>query len=181
MPVPALFLDRDGVINVDHGYVHRIEDFEFIPGIFDLVRESICHGYRILVVTNQAGIGRGYYSEQQFHRLTSWMKNEFLLRNAPIDAVYFCPFHPIHGVGIFRQDSEDRKPKPGMFLRAAREWDIDLPRSVVVGDHATDIIAACAAGISQCFLFRSADQSNKAIPVKDFSDVVAHVRVNGAC
>lgn len=178
MRVPALFLDRDGVINFDHGYVHRIEDFKFIPGIFEFVRECLGLGHRIIVVTNQAGIGRGYYSEEQFHDLTSWMKDQFLSQNAPIDAVYHCPFHPDHGVGVFRQDSDDRKPKPGMFLRAARDWEIDLPRSLVVGDHATDIAAARAAGIMQRFLFRSADTSEHAISVSEFSDIVMHVRTN---
>ena len=93
---PALFLDRDGVINVENNYVHKIEDFEFIDGIFDLCRLATQFDMAIVVVTNQAGIGRGYYSEAQFQILTHWMKGRFEEERAPISAVYFCPYHPEH-------------------------------------------------------------------------------------
>jgi D-glycero-D-manno-heptose 1,7-bisphosphate phosphatase len=178
MGVPALFLDRDGVINIDHGYVYRIEDFKFIPGIFSFVREFVELGYKVIVVTNQAGIGRGYYTEEDFYHLTRWMQAEFLASNAPINAVYHCPYHPEHGKGAFRQDSDERKPKPGMFFKAARDWDIDLQKSVIVGDHVTDISAAIAAGITQRFLFRSNESSDQAICTHDFSEIIWHIRSN---
>lgn len=180
MSVPALFLDRDGVINIDHGYVHRIEDFEFIPGIFSFVREFVELGYKVIVVTNQAGIGRGYYTEEDFYHLTRWMQAEFLASNAPIHAVYHCPYHPEHGKGVFRQDSYERKPKPGMFFKAAKDWDIDLQKSVIVGDHLTDISAAIAAGITQRFLFRSYETTDQAICTQDFTEIIWHVRLNTA-
>lgn len=170
-PKRALFLDRDGVINIDHGYVHRIEDFEFIPGIFSLVRSARRLGYRIIVVTNQAGIGRGYYSEAQFLDLSNWMQSFFHAKGATLDAIYHCPHHPEHGIGEFRRDSPDRKPKPGMLLRAAKEWQLDLHRSALVGDRASDIEAAVAAGVPHRYLFRSNDHSDHAVSVTDLIEV----------
>lgn len=148
---PGLFLDRDGVINVDRGYVHRKEEFEFIDGIFELVASGNQAGYVVVVVTNQAGIGRGYYSKQDFYTLTEWMQQQFILRGAKIDAVYFCPYHPIHGVGEFRRDSEFRKPGPGMIIQAANELCIDLTSSMILGDSITDIQAGLNAGIGTLF------------------------------
>ena len=153
MGTPALFLDRDGVINVDHGYVHRIEDFEFIPGIFELCRDAKAKGNKLVVVTNQAGIARGLYSEAQFHALTAWMKQRFVEEGAPLDGVYFCPTHPSAGLGAYRVDTEFRKPGPGMLLQAARELDIDLPRSTIIGDKVSDMQAGAAAGVERLFLF----------------------------
>lgn len=155
MKRPALFLDRDGVINVDYGYVHTPENFQFIEGIFDLVSAANRSGYLIVVVTNQAGIGRGYYSEEQFHVLTDWMKKKFIENGCKIDAVYFCPHHPEKGIGIYRQQSNWRKPAPGMILAAKHDLDIDLNKSILVGDSLKDIQAAQAAGIDQVFMFRA--------------------------
>lgn len=150
---PALFLDRDGVINVDHGYVHRPEEFEFFEGIFELVAAAKRAGYLVIVVTNQAGIGRGYYSEADFHALTDWMKARFSERGCQIDAVYFCPYHPEHGIGQYRRDSDCRKPAPGMLLQAQREWDIDMQRSILVGDKPSDMAAGRAAGVKTLLHF----------------------------
>jgi len=151
---PALFLDRDGVINVDHAYVHRPEEFEFIDGIFELCRHARVAGYRLFVITNQAGIARGYYSEDDFHRLTAWMCERFEAERAPLDKVYYCPYHAEHGIGRYKQDSPLRKPRPGMILQAAEEFGVDLARSVLVGDMATDIQAGEAAGVGLNLLFR---------------------------
>lgn len=149
----ALFLDRDGVINVDHGYVHRIDHFEFVDGIFDLCRAAVALGWRPVVVTNQAGIGRGYYDEAQFQALTRWMRERFEAEGAPIAAVYHCPFHPEHGVGPYRVDSFDRKPQPGMLLRARDDLGLDLGASMMVGDTVSDMLAAQRAGVPvRCLL-----------------------------
>ncbi len=150
----ALFLDRDGVINVDHGYVHRAQDFRFIEGIFDLVRHANALGHLVVVVTNQAGIGRGFYTQAQFLALSAWMKDQFAASGCRIDAIYHCPHHPEHGLGRYRCDCDSRKPRPGMFLRAARELDIDLSRSVMIGDRPSDMVAAEAAGIRCRMLFQ---------------------------
>lgn len=150
---PALFLDRDGVINVDHGYVYRSEDFEFIDGIFDLCQSAQSLGYTLIVITNQAGIGRGYYTEDDFHRLTEWMCAEFEREGICISGVYFCPYHPDYGVGSYKIESECRKPNPGMLLQAAKEQKIDMEKSVLIGDKKSDIEAGMSAGVELSLLY----------------------------
>ena len=144
----ALFLDRDGVINVDRGYVWQITDFEFVPGIFDLCATAQQLGFAPIVVTNQAGIGRGYYTEADFVRLTTWMLERFRERDIHIRRVYHCPYHPTDGIGDYKRDSDDRKPNPGMLLRARTDFALDLAQSVLVGDKATDIEAGRRAGVT---------------------------------
>jgi len=154
---PALFLDRDGVINVDHGYVHKPEQVTFIEGIFELVKRARAAGLLVVVVTNQAGIGRGYYTEAHFHAFTAWMQAEFERRGAPIDRVYFCPFHPEHGVGAYKRESNMRKPGPGMLLQAAAELNIDLHASLMVGDTESDMQAGISAGVGRTVRYFSED------------------------
>lgn len=148
----ALFLDRDGVINEDRGYVHRREDFIFVEGIFELAAAAKLAGMLLIVVTNQSGIGRGFYSEADFHALMEWVRGEFLQRGGDLDAVYFCPFHPECGRGAYKKDSPCRKPAPGMFLRAAEEHGVDLAASLLLGDSTSDIEAGRAAGVGGLFL-----------------------------
>jgi D-glycero-D-manno-heptose 1,7-bisphosphate phosphatase len=151
----ALFIDRDGVINVDHGYVHRIDQFEFLPGIFELARFVAGElGWPIIVVTNQAGIGRGYFDEAAYEALTRWMCERFRQEGAPLTRVYHCPYHAQHGVGAYKIDHPWRKPQPGMLLQAARDFGISLPDSVLIGDRMSDIEAAAAAGIGLRILLR---------------------------
>jgi D-glycero-D-manno-heptose 1,7-bisphosphate phosphatase len=148
MPRSALFLDRDGVINVDRGYVHRPDQFEFIPGIFELARFAVQElRWPIVVVTNQSGIGRGLFDEGAFEALTRWMCGRFEAENAPITRVYHCPYHPQFGIGAYRMDHPWRKPKPGMILQAAADLDLDLAESAIIGNSLADIKAAAAAGI----------------------------------
>ncbi len=149
----ALLLDRDGVINEDHGYVCQVEDFDFIDGIFDLCRTARDNGFLLILVVNQAGIGRGYYDEDQFHRLTDWMKERFDSQGAPITAVYFCPYHPTAGIGRYRRVSSCRKPAPGMLLQAAKDHDLDLASSAMIGNAPTDMEAAAAAGVGLKLLY----------------------------
>lgn len=149
---PAVFLDRDGVINREHGYVHKVDKFHFIDGIFDVCREMSRAGYRLIVITNQAGIARGYYTEDDFHHLTNWMLGMFRQQDIEIDGVYYCPHHPAHGVGNYRRDCDCRKPAPGMILRAGQEHSLDLQRSILIGDKLTDIEAGRAAGVGCCIL-----------------------------
>ena len=148
----ALFLDRDGVINVERNYVHTIDEFEFVNGIFNLCRAAVNSEMLLVVVTNQAGIGRGYYTEIDFWQLTHWMEAHFEREKAPIAKVYYCPFHPEFGIGDYRQNSVDRKPNPGMLLRARDELGIDLANSVMIGDKESDVLAAAAAGIGKKIL-----------------------------
>jgi len=149
----ALFLDRDGVINVERHYVHRIDDFEFIDGIFELAKAAQEKGYLNIVITNQSGIGRGYYSEAVFNRLTEWMIEQFRDKCVTIAKVYFAPHHPKYGIGEYRRESEDRKPNPGMILKAAEEFSLDLSRSVLVGDKGSDVRAGRSAGVGQVVLY----------------------------
>lgn len=178
---PALFLDRDGVINVDHGYVHRIDHFEFLPGIFDLCRAARARDHRVVVVTNQAGIGRGLYTEREFSELTEWMRARFNDEGAPIDGVYFCPTHPTAGIGVYRVQSAFRKPAPGMILQAAAELGLDLAASVLVGDKASDAVAGASAGVGRIVVMGDADADDPAdLPpgchrVRDLTAVIAHL------
>ncbi len=145
----ALFLDRDGVINVDHGYVHHKSNFQFIDGIFDLMTEATRRGYYLFVVTNQSGIARGLYTERDFHELTDWMCNQFSYRGVHIKKVYFSPYHPSEGIGEYRKDDCSRKPKPGMIIQAKADFGIDLSKSILIGDKDTDIQAGLAAGVGR--------------------------------
>jgi len=154
----ALFLDRDGVVNVEIGYLHRIEDVKFVPGIFSLCRTAMQLGYRLVIVTNQAGIARGYYSEADFESLMFWMRGELRAQGVELDAVYYCPYHPEHGIGEYRREHEDRKPGPGMLRRAEREFGVSLSNSVMVGDRCSDIAAANAAGLRQAFLLSGTEE-----------------------
>lgn len=143
----AAFLDRDGVINLDRGYVFRREDFEFVPGVLEGARRLHDLGYALAVVTNQSGIGRGLYTEDDFHRLTDWMRQAFAAAGAPLAGVYFCPHHPTAAVGHYRRECHCRKPAPGMLVDAARALGIDLATSVLFGDRASDLEAARTAGV----------------------------------
>lgn len=140
MPSSALFLDRDGVINKDVGYAHRPDQIEFMSQIFERCRLAHTQGKKIIIITNQSGVGRGYYSEAEFHGLMAWMKARFAEEGCPITAYYYCPHAP-------DAKCECRKPKPGMILQAAKEWDIDLAASCFMGDKETDRQAALAAGV----------------------------------
>jgi D-glycero-D-manno-heptose 1,7-bisphosphate phosphatase len=156
---PALFLDRDGVINEEAGYLHRWEDCRIVDGIAPLIAHANRLGYVTVVITNQAGIGRGYYTEADFHILMDKMSAALKEQGAHFDAIYFSPFHPEHGIGEYKQDTDCRKPGPGMLLRAAQEHGIDLARSVLVGDRCTDLAAGAAAGVQELYLFGSTEIS----------------------
>ena len=158
MSARGLFLDRDGVINVEIGYLSRVEDVRFVEGIFSLCRTAVGLGYRLIVVTNQAGIARGLYTEADYQTLTEWMLGEFRREGVELDAVYHCPFHPEHGVGEYRREHEDRKPGAGMLRRGMREFGIALEESVLVGDRCSDIAAANTAGLRRAFLMRGTEE-----------------------
>ena len=141
----ALFLDRDGVIHKDVDYAHTPAQIEFFPEIFDIARAAHAAGEKIIIVTNQSGIARGYFSEEQFHVLMRWMLARFAQEGAPVTAYYYCPHLPNAGC-------ECRKPKPGMIVQAAKDWDIDLAHSRLIGDKETDLEAGRAAGIVDVIL-----------------------------
>jgi D-glycero-D-manno-heptose 1,7-bisphosphate phosphatase len=161
LPAPrkALFLDRDGVINVNHGYVHTAERTDWVPGIFDLVARAYASGFAVVVVTNQAGIARGYYGEEEFGRYTAWVHEHFSRHGMTLLATYHCPHHPAPGMGQQGVICGCRKPAPGMLLQAARDFDISLGDSLLIGDQRSDIEAANRAGVPHTFLLSESELS----------------------
>jgi D-glycero-D-manno-heptose 1,7-bisphosphate phosphatase len=144
---PAAFLDRDGVINVDEGYTYRPEALRFIPGAPEAIRRLNEAGYLVVVVTNQSGVARGLYTEAEMDAFHAHLQARLAEHGARLDAIYACPYHPEATIPIYRQDHPDRKPRPGMILRALHDLAIDRDRSFLIGDQDTDIQAASAAGL----------------------------------
>jgi D-glycero-D-manno-heptose 1,7-bisphosphate phosphatase len=167
----ALFLDRDGVVNVDHGYVSRPEDCTFVDGIFDVGRAARHAGLALVVVTNQAGIGRGLYSEGDFRLFMEWVARAFTDEGCALSAVYYCPHHPVDGIGVYRAACPCRKPAPGMLLRAATDMKLDVGRSMLVGDRATDIDAGMAAGVSRLYLLSPDEPAGPATRLARLADL----------
>ena len=151
---PAAFLDRDGILNEDTGYVHRADQVRWVAGAHDAVRWLNDAGYLVFLVTNQAGIARGYYTEDHVNELHAWMCGELGKSGAHLDGIAYSPYHPEGTIERYRLDSDLRKPKPGMLRRFMAEWPIDLTQSFMVGDRTTDLEAAAAAGVPG-HLFRS--------------------------
>ncbi len=149
----ALFLDRDGVINEDTGYVHAIEGYRFMDGIFQVCRDFKEAGYLIIIITNQSGVARGYFTEDDFYNLNNHMLRAFEAEGIEIDRVYSCFHHP-DGKGEYRKSCGCRKPEPGLFLQARDDFDIDMSASLMVGDRPSDIKASTAAGVETGFLIR---------------------------
>lgn len=146
----ALFLDRDGVVNVEKNYLYKIEDFELIDGIVEVCKHYAALGYLIIIVTNQSGISRGYYSSEDFERLSEWMIEHFKSLGVAITHIYHCPHHEsIDGA------CDCRKPEPGMFLDAQKEYALDMQNSVMIGDNERDIEAAMRAGVGTNILLSS--------------------------
>ena len=151
----AVFLDRDGVLNVDNGYVSQVDDFEFIEGVIEACKKLKEKGYLLVVITNQSGIARGYFSEEQFHTLTEWMDWSLADRGVDLDGIYYCPHHAEKGLGEYKVDCDCRKPKPGMLLSAIKDLNIDVSNSILVGDKVSDLQAGIAAGVKTNYLVRT--------------------------
>lgn len=161
----AFFFDRDGVINVDHGYIAKIENFDFMDGVFPVLRALAANGYLLVIVTNQSGIGRGYYTEEDFQRITDWMLKRFSEEQIEIASVYHCPHAPEAGCAC-------RKPAPGMFLQAVREHGIDPAASWMIGDKDADMQAAQAAGIPNRVLIGAADPVHSTRQIANLSELL---------
>ena len=156
MLIKTIFLDRDGVINKDINYLHKIDDFEFIDGIFDVCLYFQSLGYKIIIITNQSGISRGYYSHSDYQKVTQWMLDQFKYKNINILDVFHCPHGPDSTCNC-------RKPKPGMFLKAKDKHNTDMEKSWLIGDNEIDVIAANEAGIENTILVKTGhriDESN---------------------
>lgn len=151
---PAAFLDRDGVINFDAGYVHDWSEFRFLPGVVDALSQLQTLGYRLIVITNQSGIARGMYTEAAYKALTAHLKDALREHGVMLAQVYHCPHHPDGKVSEYRRDCDCRKPSIGMIEQALSDFDIDMANSLLVGDKPSDIEAGIAAGIGRRFLVR---------------------------
>ncbi|WP_157988766.1 D-glycero-beta-D-manno-heptose 1,7-bisphosphate 7-phosphatase [Candidatus Erwinia haradaeae] len=158
---PAIFLDRDGTINLDFGYVCTIDRFKFIDGVIDAMHELILMGFAIIVVTNQSGIARGIFTINQFMILTQWMNKCLAEHNIRLDGVYFCPHHPTATIKKWRKKCHCRKPQPGMLLTAKKDLHIKMSASYMVGDKIEDIKAAQTAGVGKKILVRSGQVIHK--------------------
>ncbi|AOM42358.1 D-glycero-beta-D-manno-heptose 1,7-bisphosphate 7-phosphatase [Xenorhabdus hominickii] len=153
--IPAVFLDRDGTINIDHGYVHEIDNFQFIDGAIDAMLELKKMGYALVLVTNQSGIARKIFTEDQFMQLTEWMDWSLADRGVDLDGIYYCPHHPEASNEEYKKNCNCRKPQPGMLLDAQEELHIDMSASYMVGDKIEDMLAANAANVGTTVLVRT--------------------------
>ena len=144
---PAVFFDRDGVLNVDVNYLYKIGEFQWMPGAKKTIKYYNEKGFFVIVITNQSGVARGYYTEEDIHRLHEWMQGEVAKVGAHIDAFYHCPHHPEGTVAPYRITCSCRKPEPGLIQQAMKEWPVDKNRSLLIGDKSSDVEAAHAAGI----------------------------------
>lgn len=145
----ALFLDRDGVINRDFGYVFKTESLEILDGIIPLCKKAKILGYKIIIVTNQSGIGRGYYTEEDFWNFMEAISTEFVKIGVKFDAIYFSPYYPESKIEKYKVGEEFRKPNAGMILKAQEDFNLNLEKSILIGDKITDIQAGISAGVGR--------------------------------
>lgn len=170
----GLLLDRDGVINVDHGYVGKREQFEFIPALFPFLNAAQDLGFRLAVITNQAGVARGLYTAADYERLNAWMLAGLKRKGIEIDLVLACFEHEEGTVPAYRRQSFWRKPNPGMVMEAIVRLGLDPARSAFLGDHLRDMEAAQAAGIKTClYLTKESRAPAGIVPVKDYDEALA--------
>jgi D-glycero-D-manno-heptose 1,7-bisphosphate phosphatase len=156
---PAAFLDRDGVINEDRGYVHRAADFRLLPGVVEAL-QLLSREYALVVVTNQSGIARGYYGEAEHHALSAHLRTLLRPAGVALAGIYHCPHHPEAALAQWRRACDCRKPAPGLILRAVEELGLDLPASLLAGDRDSDVAAGRAAGVGRCFLIAPQGAAN---------------------
>lgn len=169
----ALFLDRDGIINEERNYIYKIEDFVFQKEIFAIIDFFSKRKFLIFIITNQAGIAKGKYTETDFDRLNSWMLSEFEAQEIKIDKVYYCPHHPKGTIEMFKRICECRKPGTGMIIQAQKEFNITLTKSILLGDKESDIMAGINAGIVNNYLIKSHPKINY-----NFKSKAKHVFAN---
>jgi len=168
----AVFLDRDGTLNIDVGYPHRPGDLELVEGVIPGLRRLTELGFALVITTNQSGIARGYFSEADMHAFNHALVARLAEHGITIAGIYFCPFHPTEGIGTYRRESPLRKPQPGMILLAAAEHDLDVSSSFAIGDRMTDIAAGHAAGC-RAILVRTGEADKGAPSLTSPPDYVA--------
>lgn len=188
-PACAVFLDRDGTLVEDRGYVHRIEDFRLLPGVVEGLRALHNAGFLLIVITNQAGVAHGHFSLEQMHAFNTHLIHELAKRGVILTAILFCEHHPQAKLEIYRKDCSDRKPGAGLLLRAAQTWTLDLRRCYMVGDRGRDVQAGTAAGCTSVILpshETTPQELRDALVARTWADVVRiirehHVNACAAC
>ncbi|QIQ20655.1 D-glycero-beta-D-manno-heptose 1,7-bisphosphate 7-phosphatase [Zophobihabitans entericus] len=176
---PAIFLDRDGTINIDYNYVHTIDKFHFIDGVIDACAELQKMGFLLVITTNQSGIGRKIFTQEQFDQLTEWMDWSLADRGVELDGIYYCPHAPEDG------ECECRKPGPGMLLTAAKDLKIDVANSYMVGDRVSDLRAGRSAGVKRTVLVKTGDaitpeaESEADWIIDSLADLPAKIKASG--
>lgn len=144
----AIFLDRDGTLNIEKNYLYKKEDFEFIKGMPEAIKKWNELGYKVVVVTNQSGVARGYYTEKDVVNLHTYINDLLMESGAHIDAFYYCPHHPIYGIGKYKVECNCRKPNIGLFIKAIKDFDINVDKSFFFGDKESDLKAGVNLGIT---------------------------------
>ena len=173
---PAVFLDRDGTINVDKGYLCRIEDFEYLQGAVEGLRHLKEWGYLLVVITNQSGIARGYYRKEDFCKLTEWMLTDLRAKGVSVDRVYYCPHHPEGIVKEYAVACDCRKPGTGLFYRAAKELGIDFDRSIAIGDKERDLAICNETGVTGILLSSRNTGEEKYLICRNWDEVIGSIR-----
>ena len=172
---PAVFLDRDGTINIEKGYLYRKEDFIYLEGAVEGLRRLQDMGYLLVVITNQSGIARGHYSEGDLKELTDWMASDLQEKGVSIAGMYYCPHHPQAIIGKYRKACDCRKPKTGLFYRAAEELRIDFDKSIAVGDKMRDL-EICHETRVKGILLSESDEANEDVAVcRDWMEIVRYI------
>lgn len=172
----AAFLDRDGTINVDKEYLYRIEDFEYLNGAVEGLRFLQDAGYLIVIVTNQSGIARGYYGERDYLRLERWLRSDLEKKGIIVSGSYYCPHYPQAKIGKYRKDCKCRKPKTELFWRAQRELEIDMERSVAIGDKLRDLSICKESSVRGILLSGEAQTSENVTVCRSWADIVETIR-----
>lgn len=166
MKQKAIFLDRDGTLNIEKDYLYKIEDFEFLPGVISALRLLQEAGYLLIIITNQSGIAKGYYTEESYQKLNKWMLSALQEQGIKVDGVYYCPHHPEAKIEKYRVDCSCRKPKLGMYEQAVRDYDIDLSISYAIGDKIRDC-AICKESSCKGYLIASNEKPETIEAVKN--------------
>lgn len=161
----AIFLDRDGTLNIDYGYVHDIDHFHFIEGSIEALKALQEMEYALVLVTNQSGIARGYFTEEEFNQLTEWMDWSLEDRGVHLDGIYYCPHHP-KGAGKYKKECDCRKPKPGLLLEAMADLGIDPKKSIMIGDKLDDVIAGKQANVGTTVLVQTGKEVTEEIAIQ---------------
>lgn len=172
---PAVFLDRDGTINVEKGYLYRKEDFRYLEGAVEGLRRLQDMGYLLVVITNQSGIARGYYSEDDLKELTDWMVSDLKESGISIAGMYYCPHHPQAIIGKYRKTCDCRKPKTGLFYRAAEELRIDFDKSIAVGDKRRDLEICNETKVKGIMLSESGEVNGDVVVCKDWMEIICYI------